>query len=81
MRDAAAMFSYISPEVLVPEQHPLRAIRPLVNSALERLSPDFDRIYHQLAEIRSRRRSCCERYCFRRSSRTLKTPTDGADHL
>jgi transposase len=41
----SAMFSYISPEALVPEQHPLRAIRPLVNAALERLSPDFDRIY------------------------------------
>jgi transposase len=41
----AAMFSYISPEGLVPERHPLRAIRPLVNVALERLSPDFDGIY------------------------------------
>jgi transposase len=41
----AAMFSYISPEGLVPQNHPLRAIRPLVNAALERLSPQFDKIY------------------------------------
>jgi transposase len=39
------MFSYASPESLVPTGHPLRAIRPLVNAALERLSGEFDRIY------------------------------------
>jgi transposase len=44
-RQTAVMFSYLSPETLVPENHPLRAIRPLVNAALERLSGDFDRIY------------------------------------
>ena len=41
----AAMFSYISPETLVPQDHPLRAIRPLVNAALERLSGRFERMY------------------------------------
>jgi len=30
---------------LVPQNHPLRAIRPLVNAALQRLSPEFDKIY------------------------------------
>jgi transposase len=44
-RQTAAMFTYLSPEALVPEKHPLRAIRPLVNAALERLSRDFDKIY------------------------------------
>ena len=39
------MFSYLSPEKLVPAAHPLRAIRPLVNDALDRLSGEFDRIY------------------------------------
>ena len=39
------MFSYVSPEGLVPQNHPLRAIRPLVNAALQRLSPQFDKIY------------------------------------
>src|SRR6478736_6750091 len=40
-----ALFSYLSPEAMVPEDHPLRAIRPLVNAALARLSPDFARLY------------------------------------
>ncbi len=35
---------YVNPETMVPQDHPLRAIRPLVNAALERLSPDFDEI-------------------------------------
>ena len=44
-RQTAAMFSYISPETLVPQDHPLRAIRPLVNAALERLSGRLERMY------------------------------------
>ncbi len=39
------MFSYLSPETLVPPNHPLRAIRPLVNAALERLSGRFEQMY------------------------------------
>jgi transposase len=42
-----SLFSYLSPDTLVPRDHPLRAIRPLVNAALERLSPDFARLYAQ----------------------------------
>ncbi len=44
-RQTAAMFSYLSPEAFVPPNHPLRAIRPLVNAALDRLSPDFAKMY------------------------------------
>ena len=44
-RQTGTMFSYASPESLVPEGHPLRAIRPLVNAALERLSGEFDKLY------------------------------------
>ena len=40
-----ALFSYLSPEALVPPDHPLRAIRPLVNAALERLSLRFLQLY------------------------------------
>jgi len=42
---SGAMFSYLSPDALVPAEHPLRLIRPLVNAALERLSPEFSRLY------------------------------------
>ena len=39
------MFSYVSPEHRVPAEHPLRAIRSLVDAALRRLSPLFERMY------------------------------------
>ena len=32
------MFSYLSPEAMVPSSHPLRLIRPIVNAALKRFS-------------------------------------------
>jgi transposase len=44
-RQADHLGGYISPEAIVPADHPLRVIRPLVNAALERLSPVFDEIY------------------------------------
>lgn len=44
-RQTAQLFSYTSPEALVPRDHPLRAIRDLTNAALVRLSGDFDRLY------------------------------------
>jgi transposase len=41
----AAMFSYISPEERVPLEHPLRAIRALVEVVLKELSPQFAQLY------------------------------------
>ena len=40
-----ALFSYVSPEQRVPQDHPLRPIRRLANEALEELSPRFPEIY------------------------------------
>ena len=40
-----ALFSYLSPDAMVPKDHPLRMIRLLVNAALARLSPEFERLY------------------------------------
>ncbi len=39
------MFSYLSPETRVRKDHPLRAIRTMVDEVLGRLSPQFDRMY------------------------------------
>jgi transposase len=39
------MFSYISLESRVPKEHPLRPIKALVDEALRRLSPSFDKLY------------------------------------
>ncbi len=44
-RQQPAMFSYISPEARVPQDHPLRAIRALVDEVLGELSPRFETLY------------------------------------
>jgi transposase len=41
------VFSYLSPESRVRKDHPLRAIRTMVDEVLRALSPDFDRMYAQ----------------------------------
>src|SRR5207249_10255630 len=40
-----ALFSYVSCEARVPVDHPLRAIREIVNEALAALSPEFEKLY------------------------------------
>lgn len=39
------IFSYLSPEQRVRQDHPLRAIRAMVDEVLRSLSPQFDRMY------------------------------------
>ena len=41
----SGMFSYISAERRVPEDHPLRAIRAMVDVALRKMGPQFDAMY------------------------------------
>jgi transposase len=42
------MFSLVSPESVVPKNHPLRPIKKLLDAALRELSPVFDEMYAQL---------------------------------
>ena len=42
------MLSYLSPEQRVPQDHPSRTIRVLVDGPLRDLSPTFDAIYAQV---------------------------------
>jgi transposase len=44
----SGMFSYLSPEERVPQDHPLRAVRRITDAVFAELSPQFDRIYAQL---------------------------------
>ena len=44
-RHPDTMFSYVAPEQRVPADHPLRAIRTMVDTALRELSPEFARLY------------------------------------
>jgi transposase len=46
--NAGALFSYVSCEARVAQDHPLRAIRVIVNAALSALSPDFEGLYARL---------------------------------
>jgi transposase len=39
------LYRYLSPEQRVPGDHPLRAIRQMANTVLERLSPQLDALY------------------------------------
>ena len=44
-RMPAGMFSYVRLEERVPRDHPLRAIRALVDAVLADLSPAFEALY------------------------------------
>ena len=44
-RQPDAMFSYVSAEQRVPTDHPLRAIRALVDEVLRAMSREFDGLY------------------------------------
>lgn len=46
-RQQQAMFSVLSPEQRVPQDHPLRTIRTVVDEVLRDMSPTFDAIYAQ----------------------------------
>jgi transposase len=41
----SALFSYVSPEQRVPQDHPLRKLLPMVNAALARMSRRFTALY------------------------------------
>jgi transposase len=47
-RGSGALFSYVSCEARVPADHPLRAIRAIVDEALEVLSGEFERLYSKV---------------------------------
>jgi len=42
------MLSSLTPDQLVPEDHPIRRIKPIVDHALSELSPTFNRMYADL---------------------------------
>ena len=44
-RHQAGMWSYIAPEQRVPQDHPLRPIRAMVDTILAELSPEFAKLY------------------------------------
>ena len=67
-REQSSMFSYISAEGRVPKDHPLRAIRVMVDAALKELGPRLDGLYATGGRRRLGRRSCCAGCCCRCST-------------
>jgi transposase len=47
-RRSGNLFAYVDLEARVPEAHPLRPIRTIVNQALGALSGDFERLYGRI---------------------------------
>ena len=43
--DQGGLFSYVSMESRIPQSHPLRRVRVLLDDALRSISQDFDRVY------------------------------------
>jgi transposase len=44
-REQGSMFSYVALEKRIPQDHPLRPMREMVDAALKRLSPRFSSVY------------------------------------
>jgi hypothetical protein len=57
------VFSYVSPEQRVPNNHPLRPVRAMADEALRDLRPRFNKLYAKPVGHPSLRRSCCGRSC------------------
>ena len=51
-------FSLVRPDLLVPEDHPIRTIKMLADAELRRLSPGFDQMYSRMDARRFRRSIC-----------------------
>ena len=69
-RGPETMFSYVSAEQRVPKEHPLRAIRALVDDVLRDMSREFDGLYARVGRPSIRRSGSSERSCFRSSIRS-----------
>ncbi len=41
------MMTAVTPDALIPQRHPIRCIKPMVDRALAQLSPTFDQMYAQ----------------------------------
>src|SRR5438445_13547913 len=44
----AGMYSYLSPEQRVPQDHPLRSIRKIADAVFVQLSPQFNKMYARM---------------------------------
>lgn len=64
-RQQESMFSYVSPEARVPQRHPLRPIREMMDRVLAALDDDFQALYSHTGRPSIPRSTCCGRRFFR----------------
>ena len=57
----ANMLLAVTPDSFIPEEHPIRRIKPIVESALARLSSLFDGMYADRGRAPPSRPSTCSR--------------------
>ena len=50
------MFSYVALEDRIPQEHPLRSIRKLVDQVLAGMSKQFDRLYSEVGRLVPRKK-------------------------
>jgi len=62
-RQTGGLFGYVSCEARVPESHPLRAIRAIVDEVFEVLSPQFEGHYARAGSPPIAPENCCDRCC------------------
>ena len=67
-RGSQGFFSYVRLEERIAADHPLRAIRDLIDEALQKLSPSFSRLYAREGRPSIPPEGCCEPCCCRRST-------------
>jgi transposase len=70
---SAGMFSYVRLEERVPRDHPLRAIRALVDAVLAELSPSFEALYARVGRPSVPPDACCGPRCCRPSTRSARS--------
>ena len=70
---SVGMFSYVRLEDRIAADHPLRAIRALVEEVLSIFRFDLLSFIHTQADHRSRPSSCSRRRCCKRSSRSVRS--------
>jgi hypothetical protein len=68
-RQPDSMFCYVSAAQRVPPDHPLRAIRALVDDVLLDMSPSSTASMPRSDAHRFRPNDCCARSCFKSSIR------------
>jgi len=73
-----SMFSYVSPEQRVPKDHPLRAIRQLVDDILSELSREVDRLYAKVGRPSIPPGGCCDATAPDSLLDSQRAPADGA---